>query len=284
MSQPKRSATEASARTSRVPPSLAPRAIDEETVAVTGVKADFDAFIDAARAIDPAKVQTFRGDASLAYHNALAGLEAVLAERDAIEASGLTVDWKALEEIPRVALGLVYAAEQVDGRSSANTELQRKLARGRVLRDIGVSSADTLAKSGDLPAEEVRKLHLGSGPLNMARALVKIATFFVRFQSEVKGKTPFTPALVRESEQLGSELLKVVKPGGAPRTPSKTFTDAQRDRDGFATLLVERYEVLEQVAGSRWGRNLGEHVPALQSRVRKARKKKPKPAPAPKPA
>jgi len=255
-----------------------PKAIEAETVTVGGVKDDFEAFLAAARATQSGKVQTFRGDASLAYHNVTAGLEAVLARKSEVLSSGLRVDWSALDDLPRIALGLVYAVEQVDGRAGVNVALQKQLAKARVLRDIAMSSASTLAKSGHVPAAEVRKLRKGTGPLNLARDLVALSDFFTRHHGAVKGRTPLTDDQLQEAAQLGGELLKQVKPKGTRTPKDKTFADAQRDRDCFAALLLERYGQLERVAGSLWGRSLSAHVPALQSRVKpKPRKKKPTP-------
>lgn len=277
MSRSKRVSAQPPPRHSQSPPSLAPRAIEAETVSVPGVKADYEAFLSAAHGVDPAKVQTFRGDASLAYHNVSAGLDAVLSQKGSTAANKVEVDWAALEELPRIALGLVFAVEQVDGRTGANVALQKQLARGRVLRDIGLGSADVLAKSGDIPAKDVKALRLGSGPLNLARALVKVSEFYTKHRGAAKGKTPFTEALVKETAELGRDLLKQVKPKGTLPAKDKALAEAQRDRDQFAALLVERHETLERVGGWFWGRNLGDHVPALQSRVRSKPRAKKKP-------
>lgn len=133
---------------------------------IEGVQEDFDAFVVEARARDPKTLQIFRGDASLAYHNVETGLVAVLARKADVVKSRLVVDWVALGEIPRIALGLVYAVEQVDGRSRANTALQARLTKARVLRDIGLSSVVALEASGEVPNGSAKKLHVGSGPLN----------------------------------------------------------------------------------------------------------------------
>ncbi len=261
-------------------PSLAPKAIEAETVAVEGVEADFLAFITEARAIDAAKVTSFRGDPSLAYHNVVAGLDTVLAERESIVASGFKVDWRALEEMPRIALGLVFASEQVEGSAGDNSARQTDLARGRVLRDIALSSVTSLANSGALPADSASKLKGSVGPLNLGKLLVKISAFFNKHRDAVKGMTPFKADLVREAAEIGARLVKTSKPAGALASKSKGLSDAQRDRDAFAALLSQRFDLLDRAGGSRWGRSVGEHVPALQSRVRgvaKPRAKKPGP-------
>lgn len=278
MTGTKKKPGEPTARLSKAPPSLAPKMIQAETVAVEGVEADFVAFAAEARAIDVAKVTSFRGDASLAYHNVVAGLDVVLAERAAVEASGLRVDWRALEESPRIALGLVFACERIDGAAGVNHALQTDLARGRVLRDIALGSVTSLASAGVVPADSPAKLKGAVGPLNLGKLLAKIAAFFNKHRDAVKGMTPFKPELVREAAEIGARLVKTSKPAGALASKSKSLSDAQRDRDAFAALLSQRFELLDRVGGSRWGRSVGEHIPALQSRVRgavKPRAKKP---------
>lgn len=281
MAGTKKKSGDAAPRLSKGPPSLAPKMIEAETVAVEGVEADFMAFIAEARAIDAAKVTSFRGDASLAYHNVVTGLDAVLAERAAVEASGLHVDWRALEEMPRIALGLVFANEQIDGAAGVNRALQTDLSRGRVLRDIALASIDALASAGDVPEGSAAKFKGGAGPLNLGKQLTKIAAFFRKHANAVKGLTPFKPALVREAATLGAKLVTTSKPAGTPTVKPKSLADAQRDRDAFAALLTRRFDALDRVGGSLWGRSVEKHVPALQSRVRSAKKPRAKKPAAP---
>ncbi len=205
MTGTKKKPGDSKAKVVRGAPSLAPKAIEAETVGVEGVEADFLAFITEARAIDAAKVTSFRGDPSLAYHNVVAGLDAVLAERAAVEASGLRVDWRALEEMPRIALGLVFASERIDGPAGVNGALQTDLARGRVLRDIALSSVTSLASAGAIPADSASKLKGAAGPLNLGKLLVKVAAFFNKHGDAVKGMTPFKPELAREAAADGRE-------------------------------------------------------------------------------
>ncbi len=278
MTGTKKKPGESAAKVAKVAPSLAPKAIEAETVAVEGVEADFLAFITEARAIDAAKVTSFRGDPSMAYHNVVTGLDAVLAERERVVASGFEADWRALEEMPRIALGLVFASERIDGPAGVNGALQADLARGRVLRDIALSSVASLASSGAIPADSASKLKGAAGPLNLGKLLVRVSAFFNKHGAAVKGMTPFKPELAREAAAVGARLLKTAKPVGAIKIKPRAIADAQRDRDALAALLSQRLEALERVGGSIWGRALSEHVPTLQSRLRvssKPRAKKP---------
>lgn len=271
---------EIAAKAVRAAPSLAPKAIESEIAEVAGVEADFLAFINEARGVDAAKVTSFRGDPSLAYHNVVTGLEAVLAERDKVVASGLHVDWRALQEAPRIALGLVFACERIDGTAGVNRALQTDLARGRVLRDIALSSIASLASSGAIPADSPAKLKSTAGPLNLGKLLVKIAGFFSKHRDAVKGMTPFKPELASEAAAVGARLLKTAKPVGAIKVKPRQLADAQRDRDAMAALLSLRLEALDRVGGSLWGRELADHIPSMQSRLHTSKKTGAKKTPA----
>lgn len=275
MKKTRRNSQPPATRASKGPPSLAPKSVDAETVVAHGVKQHFDRHIAAARAHAGPSPAPFRGDASLAHHNARVGLDAVLAARAALEATGLRVDWAALATLPELCLALVYAAEQVAGFGGANADYQKTYARARIVRDIGMSSVETLVKSGDLTAADLKRLRKGASPLHLAGELDGLARFFAEKGEVFRGKSPFTAALAREASQLGAELMRVVTPKGGRKAPSSERKAAAYDRDALAALLVTRHGELDRAAGALWGRALGEHVPALQARVATGRGKKP---------
>lgn len=196
------------------------KSVDAETVVAHGVRQHFDRHIDSARAHAEPSPAPFRGDASLAHHNARVGLDAVLAARAALEATGLRVDWAALATLPELGLALVYAAEQVAGFGGANADYQKTYARARIVRDIGMSSVETLVKSGDLTAADLKRLRKGASPLHLAGELDGLARFFAEKGEVFRGKSPFTAALAREAAQLGAELMRVVTPKGGRKAPS----------------------------------------------------------------
>ena len=86
---------------------------------------------------------------------------------------------------------------------------------------------------------------------------------------------------VKRAKALGTDLLKAIRPAsagrGRTRTPGQEAMLALRDR--LWTLLVQTSEYFERIAGARWGRDLGAHVPRLQARY--VAKKRPKKAAAP---
>jgi hypothetical protein len=264
----------AARRTTAAPPSLSPKAIAEETVMVAGVKSHYDRYLPVARDSAPATALVFRGDAALAHHNANLAVSALLAQRDALAATGFRVDFGALEAIPQIALALAYAVEQVEGRTGANADLQATLARARVLRDIGMSSVTTLVKSGGLGADDQKKLRKGSGPLNLAGELDALATLVVEKQRVFRNQSPFTLAHAKEAAELAAALKRQVTPKGGRKPTATALAGAQRDRDLLAALLVARYELLERAAGALWGRALEQYVPTLLSRVGVKPKKK----------
>lgn len=267
MPKARRDSKPAAHRPTAAPPSLSPKSIADETVMVAGVKSHFDRFLAAARAAAPAVLPVFRGDAALAHHNANLALGALRAHRAEVLATGFRADFDAFAEVPDLALALAYAVEQVEGRSGANAELQATLARGRVLRDIGVSSATTLMKAGQLSAADLKHLRKGAGPLNLAAELDALAALVVEKKAAFHNRSPFTLAQAKEAAEVAAALKKQVTPKGGRKPTATALAAAQRDRDALAALMASRYEAMERAAGALWGRALEQHVPTLMSRV-----------------
>lgn len=242
---------------------------------MTGVREDYEHFLPVAKKVDAARVQTFRGDAAVAYFNVLPGLEAVLAARPALDARGVPVDWNALQELPRIALGLVYACEQVDATATPRASSPQTRAAARVLLDIGLSGAETLAKAGHLKSEDVKKLRKKCDARDPGPALTNVADFYRKHEATVRGRCPFGPEQVAEAERIATELIKTTRRKGTKLPVDKALATARTCRNQLAALLIERYEALECAAGARWGRSLGEHVPSLFSRVIQRKKKPP---------
>jgi hypothetical protein len=271
---PSPSSTPSSTRNDKTPPSLRPAALDEETVVVRGVEAHFQRYISVARAFAGATPALFRGDAAVAYHNALRGVDAVRAERSAIDATGARVLWHELLEIPDIALGLVFATERCEASRVSTGEAQRRYARARVVRDIGMASVKTLVKSGDLSAARLKQLTKGRSALDLAGELSALAQLHNEHPEVFRGRSPFTATLAREAATIGEALVRASAPSGIRRKKSAAQHTAAYERDALAALLLDRHAMLERIAGLRWGRALSEHVPALGARVSAGRGKK----------
>ncbi len=95
----------------------------------------------AAHALAEADIRPFRADASIAYHNIIAGLEAITPLHTRIQTELPTVNVTTLPQLLDLALGVIYAIAHVDRLSDATTPAL--LEKARVSRRL-VKSAEAL--------------------------------------------------------------------------------------------------------------------------------------------
>lgn len=231
----------------------------------------------AADALAPSAVIPFRADPHLAYHNAITGRDALLASRDAINATGFRVDWARVAAVESLALALVYAAGRVEADPRDSNEVLELLREARPLRALLLANAQTLSMVGRVSPAEVARIEKGRGAVDAATDLLDLATLHAD-RELTGGGSLVTAVQLRRAKVVGTALLQKIRPSGA-RTASRR-TLAQRDaaalRDRLWTLLVQSHDLLDRAAGAVWGRDLGLHVPKLQGRyVPRKRAKKP---------
>lgn len=250
--------------------------------AVEGSPDAVERYRTAARALALSEVLRFRADPHLAYHNILLGRDALLAARAEIDATGLRVDWGRVSDVDTLGSAVVYVAGRVDADPRRTGELDRLLREARPLRALLLSNARTLSLIGRCSPAEVERIESGRGATDAATDLIDLAV--LHNQHELTGAgSAVTAAQVRRAKELGTEVVKKVRPAGAGRASARTpEQQAVADlRDRLWTVLVQTHGYFERVAGARWGRDLGQHVPRLQARyVPRKRAKKPV-APAP---
>jgi len=275
--------------TTRKKSSVAPRrrvasAVDAEP-AVPEVEGSADAvelFRTRAGALRLADVLRCHADPHLAYHNAMAGREALLEARAEIDATGFRVDWARVAAVESLALAVVYAASRVPADPRVTGEVRAMQREARPLRALLLSNARTLSLIGRCSPAEVTRIERGLGFVDAATDLVDLAALHTNHDLVGTGSA-VTAAQVARAKALGTELLKKIRPATASRARTRTSDQeamlALRDR--LWTLLVQTNEYFERIAGARWGRDLGAHVPRLQARyVAKKRAKKPAEKPA----
>ncbi len=236
--------------------------IPPESPAVVGSQKAYEDFLPAAHAIAETDIRPFRADASVAYHNIIAALVAITPLLTRIQIELPKVDVMSLQQLPEIALGVIYAVAQVDRSSDGTTPAL--LEKARVSRKLLLKSADALVAAHVLPAHSVDRIREGSGPIDLAQDNIDLAALFTKHDTDIAGKTPVTAAQVVEAATLGTELLKRLKPKG---TKSKdSAIDEVNIRDRMWTLLVLRYRELRRVGLWFWMDDVDDHVPALQSR------------------
>jgi hypothetical protein len=242
-----------------------------ESPAIVGSQKAYEDFLPAAQAIAETDIRPFRADASVAYHNIVAGVEAITPLITRIQSDLPKVDVPALQQLPDIALGVIYAVAQVDRSSDGTTPALLEKARG--LRSLLIKSAHALVAANVIPAHSVDRIREGSGPIDLAQDNIDLAALYTKHDADITGKTPVTAAQVVEAATIGTELLKRLKPKG---TKSKdSAMDEVIIRDRMWTLLVLRYRELRRVGLWFFMDDVDDHVPALQSRTSSRKKTTP---------
>jgi hypothetical protein len=242
--------------------------INPEPPPIVGSQKAYEDFLPDALAIAESDIRPFRADASIAYHNIVAGVDAITPLLDRIQIELPKVDVAAFKQLPDIALGVIYAVGQVDRSSDGSTAAM--VEKGRVSRTLLLRSAEALVAAGILPAHSIDRIREGSGPIDMAQDNIDLAAVFTKHDSAIAGKTPVTAAQVVEAATIGTELLKRLKPKG---TKSKDAAmDEVEIRDRLWTLLTLRHRELRRVGFWFWMDDVDDHVPALQSRTNSRKK------------
>lgn len=247
---------------------------------VSGSQADYDAFLPHARKLSATEIIPMRADPQLALHNLQVGVANVLAEAHKVAALPDT-DARHLSSLPRLALGVIFASTQLVPRT-ATTGLRQQLSRGNELRALLLKTADALVAARLLPTADVDKIRAGHGKLDAARDLVALSALYGKHAAAVRGKHAVSAAQLKEAADVGTELLKVLKPGRATRKASAPAVGTE-ERDRLWTLLVHGHDHLWRAGAYMFGRDVDAKVPALQAN-RGGRPKKTVSPPAPPPA
>lgn len=230
-----------------------------------GSQAAYDAFLAAAKLLDPSVIEECCADVVLAYHNVSRGVENVLGRGAVVIGKLPDVNIVELSLLPRLAQGLVFAALQVH-RELRGASFRVSFERAQLLRRKLRKAADALAEAGllaDADIDEVR-LQVRQDVLEDCLAL---AALFRRNEAKINGRSPISAADLREAEQVADKLRAMLgqqgdsSDGGAP-----SLVKVIEMRDRFWTLLFQRYDVLWRCGAWLYGRAVDEHVPPLPIR------------------
>jgi hypothetical protein len=242
-----------------------------------GSQADYEKFLPAALAIDPAAVVPMRADLQLALHNVQVGV-ATLAELEAQAKKLAGTKVSELLVLPNLVLATIFADTQID-RSLPPSELKAMFRRASVLRTLLLTTASSLVAAGLLSKASVDAIKRGSGAPDLARDCVSLGALYVKNAQALRGKHPVKTAEIEEASELGTKLLKAMKSGRARRKPNGAPASADV-RDRLWTLVVQRHDALWRAGAYLLGRAVvDEKIPALQaSRSGRAKKGKGSPA------
>lgn len=232
------------------------------SIDITGSQKAYEEFLPAAEALDDEDVRPYRADGSMALHNIEFGLDSITPHLPRIATELPTVDIAALKKLPNIALAVIYAAAQVDRSSDGSTAAL--LEKARASRALLLAWANALVVADILPAHEVERIRAGTGAIDLAQDNIDLAALYTKHDHAIHGKTIVTAEHITDAANLGTELLKCLKPKG---TRSKDpAADAVAIRDRLWTLLTLRHKELRRVGMWLWMDDVDTYVPALQSR------------------
>jgi hypothetical protein len=265
----------AKAKATKSPPKKAPAAKPDalqDGASPQGSAEALAEFLPEARSIPERDVRPLGGDPALALHNIDVGLAAMAPHEAALKDLPAPFDIKAMKSLQRLALGVIYAAAQVD-RSSPGT-VRKLFKRAVPLRDVMLSAAVSLMKSGVLPEAKVRKIVAGRGMRDMVQDCIDLAQLFRDHAADVKGKTAITKSQIDEAALLGDQLLASLKPARAKARVPEAVKSAVSTRDRMWTLLVTRHrDQLRRAGYWLWLDDVDGHVPPLLSGASRKGKK-----------
>jgi len=235
-----------------------------------GAEAAYELHLAAALALDPREVTVWNASANVALHNARVGVEAVLAEKEALAADpdAPRVDAARIARVPAVAEALVFATRRVANVVEAAGEVKPLVARAYELRELLLTGAVALTRAKVLDPKLVALIQSGTGPVDCAQDCIDLAALFRANADAIGGRTAVTADDLREAAALGTRLLATLKPEGiaADASRSEKAAEAASVRDRMGSLLAREYGYVAKIGGYRWGHALSDHVPPLRSR------------------
>ncbi|MFL5352435.1 hypothetical protein [Archangium sp.] len=239
-------------------------AVESELESV-GSQAAYDAFLGAAKALDPGVIEECCADVVLAYHNVSRGVENVLGSGAVVVGKLPDVNVVELSLLPRLAQGLVFAALQVH-RELRSAPFGTLFERAQLVRRKLRKAADALAEAGLLADTDIDEVRLQARQ-DVLEDCLALAAVFRRNEARITGRSPVVAADIREAEQVADKLRTMLglqgdaADGGAP-----SLVKVIEMRDRFWTLLFQRYDVLWRCGAWLYGRGVDERVPPLPIR------------------
>lgn len=240
-----------------------------------GSQTSYDAFLPAAKALEPGVVEECCADVVLAYHNVTRGVENVLGSGLVIVGRLPDVNINELSMLPRLAQGLAFAALQVQ-RELRNAPFGKLFERAQNMRRKLRKAAEALAEAGLLPGADTDEVRL-QGKREVLEDCVALLALFRRNEAALTGRSPVSAADLREVEQVVQKLRVMLGQQPEPGESVPFLVKAMDMRDRFWTLLNQRHEVLWRCGAWLYGRAVEERVPPLP--VRQAVVRKPWSAP-----
>ena len=251
-----------------------------------GMLEQFNLYSPLAAKIAIAEVRPMRLDAELVVFNAAQGAAMILGYRDQVTRELSTISFDDIAKLPAMGQALQYADGKVDRMVQVPTEARAVFSQASKARKALLDKATVAANEGLLSAAAVTAIRHGHGPVDTANDCVALAALFFENASALAGKVHVTADEIKNANDVGAKLLSLLKPEHARKPASQQQQDAMVTRDRMWTLFEQTWERNVWRAGAwLFGREVGEHIPLLGTRVRASRKPvAPAPSPTPSPA
>jgi hypothetical protein len=235
-------------------------------------EAAYNAFLDAARALDRRDLLPMRGDAKRAHDNAQRGVSAVLEREATIQNELPRMPVHELRQLPEIALALLHAEKEIERAEIKAERLDDLSRRAKRLRKRLLKWASSLARKGAVSEAELGTIGRGQGGdaedcVTLARVLAPHLEASRKDRKKKDGGA-ISPRRVAEAAEVGAELARELGPGDRPDnggTPPDV-EGAVEMRDRLWTLLNERYRDVWRVGAYLFGPSVDDRLPTLQSR------------------
>jgi hypothetical protein len=230
----------------------------------------YERYLTVASNLSSSVLVQFRGaDLALARQNAQEGLDAIAPMRTRIAHELPGISLGTLSELPDIVLAVQFAVRHADTAPAAS-DIASNLSAAHALRGTLLTIADGLARAGLLPAEDVKRIKKGTGPIDAAADCVDLSTLFSKHEKKISGKHAATAQMLKSANEVGSYLLSTLKSSRA-KEKKAVNGPALEARDRLWSLLVQRHKDLRRVGYYLWDESFNEHVPALLAHKRNAK-------------
>lgn len=239
-----------------------------------GMEAAFNRHLASALALSPEVLSRSVGDAVIARHNLLVGLQNLSGKAELLKTLWHPDRVDALFANADITDGAVFAQRRAEGIAAEQKTIRADIAHSYVLRDLLLSPLETAAKFKLIPEERVTAIRAGSGGLDTALDMISAVAVYREFDKALANKTPMTFELLDEAQKLGNKLVAQITPTKAigKATGNDPLADARAEADDLArrfwTLVFLKHGEARMAAREIAGNGFGRLVPPLQAAIK----------------
>lgn len=216
--------------------------------------------------IPETELESWRGGADLIRINLQRGVDAIRAHMGRIQQTLPLISIPKLLELPVLGLALVHADSLVFVPASEG-EIHERQQRLRPMRSQTLRQLELFAERNLVPADRVRNIRSGRGPLDEAKDAVAIQAMYEEYATVLAGKHPFTSEELTSLGRDGSWLLQQLQPDEARSAPAER-QGGELLRNRLWTEISHRYDDLYTVGVALFGRRaVDDHIPPLLARA-----------------